>query len=387
MLDLKQIARKRSIDIIVPEFNELSRQGERFDEQVAYLSHISGTHETFLVDDASTDGSWERMVELSPGTNPQLHLIRMKENGHKVLAIKQVLQRCKSNYVLLSDFDSIVTTPDKLTHALRRFEKEPRLASVALRLVPEGSSIFSKLQDLEYAIGRKVFGGYLVPQGKLRCVPGAAGIWRREILKEVLDEHSGRHNGDDLESTAIAMRKGYRIDYEPSIQVQTMVPQNARDFFKQRKRWALGSLETYDKERRFYRGQIRNIRSRLGHLTLFDFYGWFAALFSPLFIANAFLNHFMFGVSLSLGLAMTSAMCYVSRNEIKDKKELALIPFFPIYIFLATMPLVAALYEFVGARKSHSKSLPSLQVKGLLTIDSASAPAIAALQRSASRIS
>jgi len=126
------------LDIVVPEFNELIRQGERFEEQIAYLSRISRMHETFLVDDASTDGSWERIHEIVPKNTPSLHVVRMKENGHKVLAVKRALELCRSEYVLLSDFDSMVVDPQNLSNALRWFEEDPLLAGVVLRLCRRG---------------------------------------------------------------------------------------------------------------------------------------------------------------------------------------------------------------------------------------------------------
>jgi len=218
---------------------------------------------------------------------------------------------------------------------------------------------------MEYAIGRKVFGGYLLGQGKFRCVPGAGGIWRRSVLQEILEEHSGRHNGDDFEATAIAMRKGYHFRYEASVAVQTMVPQSPKEFYRQRKRWALGSLETYDKESRFFRDSITNLRNRLGHVTLFDAYTWLNAMAIPLFFVNAFFNHFMFGLSLSIGFALSSIMCLASRNEVKDKKALALIPFSPFYVYFANMPYIPALYAFLGDKKKvASRPSSSLALMG-----------------------
>jgi cellulose synthase/poly-beta-1,6-N-acetylglucosamine synthase-like glycosyltransferase len=350
----------RTVDIVVPEFNELTRQQhDRFDGQIEYLGKISRAYDTYLVDDASTDGSWDRIKQVAPRDNPRLHLVRMKQNGHKVLAIKRVLEECRSEFVLLSDFDSMVVTPGNLSKALEKFA-DPTVAGVVLRLVPDGSSVFSKFQDIEYAIGRKVFGAYLLGQGKFRCVPGAAGLWRRSILMEVLEEHSGRHNGDDFEATAIAMRKGYKFLYDGSVVVQTMVPQTPRQFYEQRKRWALGCLETYDKERSFFRKSMTNIRNRFGHVTVFDAYTWINAMTMPLFLVNAFLNHLIFAVSIGIGFTLTSMMCVLARNEVRNKKALALIPVFPAYIYMANMPYVAAMFAFLGAKRRDQIVAPLL---------------------------
>jgi cellulose synthase/poly-beta-1,6-N-acetylglucosamine synthase-like glycosyltransferase len=254
-----------------------------------------------------------------------------------------------------------------LMRVLWRFEREPLLAGLALRLVPEGTSLFSRLQDLEYSIGRAVFGAYTSSQRKLRCVPGAARIWRRKVLLDVLKEHSGRHNGDDLEATAIALRKGYKMGYESSLMVRTLVPQNALELFRQRKRWELGSLETYGRERKFYLSQVKNIRNRLGHVTLLDWYSWCTAVLSPLFLANWFF-HLPVALAYALfELGLTVGAGYLARNEISNRKELVLIPLIPIYRFLGSIPRMAALCELIGAKISRESASDQTLFRGAST--------------------
>ena len=74
-------------------------------------------------------------------------------------------------------------------------------------------------------------------------------------------EHSGRHNGDDFESTVIALRSGYTTKYTDEVIVETIVPQTPKALFTQRRRWELGSLETYGKERKFLLNQGMNLRT------------------------------------------------------------------------------------------------------------------------------
>lgn len=67
----------------------------------------------------------------------------------------------------------------------------------------------------------------------------------------------------------------------------------------------------------------------------------------------------------------------------KDKRELALVPFFPIYIFLATMPFIAALYGFLGAKKSRGDQVfarPRRPI-GMLCLDDAGVPVMRSTPR------
>jgi len=353
------------LDIIIPEFNELSKLGENFNQQLRQFENLARKFDVFLVDDCSTDGSWERLVRISPEICPHVHLVRMKRNGQKILAIKHAIEKSDANYILLTDFDSRIVNPEDIPHSIEKFSEFPGLGGLALRLVPDGSFVLSRFQDMEYAIGRGVFGRYMNSQRKLRCVPGAAGIWDRRILLEILNEHSGRHNGDDLEITAIALRKGYSTQYDPAIVVKTIVPRNTSELFRQRKRWELGSLETYYKERRFYYSQIRNLRSRMGHVIMVDWYTWISAMLFPVFVAN-WIFHPMVMSMIGYGcfeFSLVTVVSYISRNELQDRRELALIPFFPLYLFLATLPRFVAMYNFAKARhvERNKHTSPNLQ--------------------------
>ena len=65
-----------------------------------------------------------------------MHTMRMEENGQKVLAIKRALEVSDADYVLVSDFDSRIINPEDIPIALQRFEEDPRVAALSLKLVP-----------------------------------------------------------------------------------------------------------------------------------------------------------------------------------------------------------------------------------------------------------
>jgi cellulose synthase/poly-beta-1,6-N-acetylglucosamine synthase-like glycosyltransferase len=340
------------MDIVVPEFNELSRQGERFEAQIEQFVRLADSYNVVLIDDASTDGSWEKIQEVTSRFSSRgFHSVRMQKNGQKVLAVKRAVDSSKAEFIMLTDFDSRIANPEGLAAVLEGFDSNPLLASVCLRVVPRGDSTFSRLQDIEYAMGRKICGAYMSPKGKLRCVSGAAGIWRRKVLVEVLLEHSGRHNGDDMEATAIAMRKGYQVRYDPSVVVETLVPQGFLDLLKQRKRWGLGALETYDKERKFYASQVRNLKDRLGQVTIIDWYSWASCMLFPLLVLNGIRTPILIPIYACIELSTCAFLGYISRDEIRDKRNLLLTPLLPFYrIFVSFVPFTTATLEFARAK-------------------------------------
>jgi cellulose synthase/poly-beta-1,6-N-acetylglucosamine synthase-like glycosyltransferase len=252
---------------------------------------------------------------------------------------------------MLTDFDSTIVNPESIPTVLGRFDEDPDLAGIGLKLVPDGGSILTKLQDIEYATGQKIFGGYLSARKMQRCVPGAAGIWKRSTLLKLLDEHSGRHNGDDLEATIMALRHGYATVYDSSIEVRTSVPQGIRQLFAQRRRWELGALETYDKERQFYRRQLKRIKSRLCHVTILDIYAWITLLLAPLYLLNLVFHPAAAAIYAAFQLVITIGSLVFARNELQDKKELLLAPVFPVYQFVALAPRLVALVDFLRSAR------------------------------------
>lgn len=347
----------RRVDVIVPEYNEFSKLGDRFYDQLCNLENLARQFNVFLIDDCSTDGSWERLVKVSKRICPHVHLLRMEKNGNKIFATRRALQISAAEFVILTDFDSTISNPEDIQDSLEKFDANPKLAGMALRLLPDGNLVLSKLQDMEYAFSRAIFSRYMGSQQKLRCIPGAAGLWRRKILLEALEEHSGRHNGDDLEATVIALRKGYSTQYERSIVVRTIVPKNTSELFKQRRRWELGVLETYEKERKFFVGQVKNLHSRLGHVALLDLYTWTTLFLLPFFIITYFLHPIMTVSYLVLEFVLIGMAGYVSRSELQNKKELVLLPLFPVYLFLVTVPRFPAMYQFLKCHRSKPKNV------------------------------
>jgi len=192
-----------------------------------------------------------------------------------------------------------------------------------------------------------------------------------------LQEHSGRHNGDDMEATAIAMRKGYEVGYEPLIEIRTIVPQTPKEFYRQRKRWDLGALETYDKERRFYIREIQRMQSRLGHVTVIDWYGWLTAIFFPCFVYTLALNGLQhlgqfldqFAIYQAVQFVMVGVFAFAARHEVQRKWELILTPIMPFYLMIEIVPRLAAFGQFLRDKMGQVRfqlkltiSIPRLEI-------------------------
>jgi len=307
--------------VYVPVFN-----GEHYLEGMLEKMEVEGyLRSVKIIDDASTDGTprilkrWQNSKGLTYES--------MEINGQKIGSIKKILEKedrsgVLPDYVVLHDGDSYIRVnnihhpplPDnghnengKVMAALEKaifFMQDADWVGMGLKDVPlvdKNSSILEKLQYKEYIWDRATH-VWLGKKGRMRCVPGAGGVFKSRILLDVLQYHSLRHDGDDMETTVLLQRAGHKVGYYspyvikefglnpsefPEIVIDTRVPHSFKSLVKQRIRWTTGSIETYFKEGGFHLEQMKfwnpEKRSRLGAQAFYEiaklitYPGWYLA--------------------------------------------------------------------------------------------------------------
>ncbi len=92
------------ISVIVPLLNEresLAELAERIDKT---LKEHALSYEVIMVDDGSTDGSWEEVERLAEG-NPAIHGIRFRRNYGKSAALYSGFKKAEGDVVVTMDAD------------------------------------------------------------------------------------------------------------------------------------------------------------------------------------------------------------------------------------------------------------------------------------------
>lgn len=110
------------ISVIVPSFNER----ESLPELTAWIARVMDahnySHEVIIVDDGSTDGSWDTIKGLSEA-DPAIHGIRFRRNYGKSAALYCGFEKAKGDVVFTMDAD-LQDSPDEIPEMYRMVRED-----------------------------------------------------------------------------------------------------------------------------------------------------------------------------------------------------------------------------------------------------------------------
>lgn len=102
--DMPQEKSTVEISVIIPAYNEAKVIGRTLGAVAAQLVAAGASYEIIVVDDGSTDGTWEEL-EAGLRDNPYVHAIKLSRNFGKERAICAGLENAAGQAVLLMDAD------------------------------------------------------------------------------------------------------------------------------------------------------------------------------------------------------------------------------------------------------------------------------------------
>jgi poly-beta-1,6-N-acetyl-D-glucosamine synthase len=164
-----------------------------------------------------------------------------KPNGGKAQALNFGLREARYDLVFCMDADSHV-----VPHALRagvRHLVDPKVGAVAgAVLVLNQKNLTTRFQAMEYLTGLNFFKTAQSFLGLVTIVPGPSGLFRVGLLRE-LGGYESDTFAEDCDLTLRLLMAGYRIVYEPDMEVRTEVPEKVAPLIRQRYRWNRGILQ------------------------------------------------------------------------------------------------------------------------------------------------
>ncbi|HCY18000.1 MAG: Glycosyltransferase involved in cell wall biogenesis [Candidatus Nomurabacteria bacterium GW2011_GWF2_35_12] len=286
-----KLAKYPKVTIIVPCWDE-EKTIYKTVRSLLNLNYPKDKIEIFLIDDGSTDGTWNIIRKFAKparpngrsGGYPNIRIFH-KENGGKYTALNLGLKYVQTNFLGCLDADS-VADPESLVRVISYFEKDPNIMAVAPSIIAfKSKNIIQNAQKAEYdmSVYIKKMLGFL---GAIHVTPGPLTIFRRKVFDD-LGPYRHAHNTEDMEIAYRMQKNHYRIEQCNDAYVYTNTPLTIRKLYRQRLRWIYGFINnTID-----YRKIL--FRKNYGNFSLFTI---------PSSIISIFAVGFLFGKMIySLG--------------------------------------------------------------------------------------
>lgn len=225
-----------SVTTIVPCWNE-EKTVARTVHSLLELDYPKDKFRIMIVDDGSTDKTWEVIQQFK--NNPQIEL-HTKKNGGKYTALNYGLSKLTTDLVGCLDADSYVHK-DTLKKIVYYFQDKETMAVAPSIKLWEPKSVLQLLQKIEYGFGifnRKMF-QYM---NAIYITPGPFSIFRKEVF-EKLGPYRHAHNTEDIEIALRMQENGMKIVHAHNAFVYTVPPNTVKKLLVQRIRWSHGFIQ------------------------------------------------------------------------------------------------------------------------------------------------
>lgn len=230
------------VSVLIPAFNE-----ERVIEASVrrILASTGPRIEVIVIDDGSSDATSD-VVERAFGIDPRVTLLTIP-NGGKARALNRGLRIAKGDIVIALDADTQfeADTIAKLT----RWFADPAIGAVAGNAkIGNRINLVTRWQAVEYVTAQGLERRALAALDAITVVPGAVGAWRRAALDSV-GGYPADTLAEDQDLTIAIQREGWKVACDVDAVAWTEAPETFRALFRQRYRWAFGTLQCLWKHR------------------------------------------------------------------------------------------------------------------------------------------
>lgn len=231
----------KSLSVVLPVKNEEAHI-EEVVRRCFQASYPADKLELIVVDDGSTDRTWEVLRRLAP-RYPNLTIHKFERNQGKRHGMAWGIRHSRSEIVVFMDSDSLLE-PEALYRLIQPFRDE-RVGAVAghTDIIVEPKNTISKIETVRYFVSQRVMKAAESVFGAVTCCPGPLSAYRREAILQILDGWLNQKFlgaaatfGDDRSLTNRILRN-YRVVYHAGARCGTFAPDTWRTFLKQQLRW------------------------------------------------------------------------------------------------------------------------------------------------------
>jgi len=231
-----------SVSVIVPAFNEEDGIIGTIESCLA-ADYPAGLVEVIVVNDGSTDRTWERILA-AKARWPEVYAVDLGRNHGKRSAMAEGVRRAKGDILCFVDSDSYLDR-DALVAIVQPFA-DFRVGGVVGHAYVRNATVnwITKMQQVRYFSAFRVIKSMeSLLSGTVTCASGCCAAYRTSAVLPLLDAWEfqrflGRPAtfGDDRALTNRVLTR-WRVVYQDTARAETVAPDRLRTFFRQQLRW------------------------------------------------------------------------------------------------------------------------------------------------------
>jgi len=253
------------VSVVVPAYNE--QAGIAATVRSVAASNYPGL-EIVVVDDGSTDTT----VEIVRGLQAELERLVLVEqdNRGKARALNAGIAAARGEVLVLVDGDTVLEA-DTVRRLVGPLTDPGVGAAAGNTKVGNRGGLLGRWQHIEYVVVFNLDRRLFDLANCMQTIPGAIGAFRRAALDSVGGVPTDTL-AEDTDLTLMLGLGGWRVAYEGQARAWTEAPATLGSLWRQRYRWAYGTMQAaYKHRRQLGRGPVTGPaggRTHLGRLGL-----------------------------------------------------------------------------------------------------------------------
>jgi hyaluronan synthase len=238
-----------SVTVIIPAYNEgpLVQDSIRSVTQSRYPAERL---QVIVVDDGSTDDTWEHIQIAASGAPIPVTTIRQPRNMGKRHALYTGFQQASGEIWVTVDSDSILH-PDALRNGVSPLLRDQRIGLVAgcVKVLNRNDSLITRFLKVQFVLSFTFSRAYQSQIRGLLTTPGALSIYRASAVKPVLETWLHQTflgvpclTGEDRSMTNLITAQGFHSYFQSNAVVWAQMPSRYMGMAKMYLRWARSNI-------------------------------------------------------------------------------------------------------------------------------------------------
>ena len=246
---LKETKDYPMVSFVIPAYNEERLISRCITSLFESASRYSGPSEIIVVDDGSTDHTYEvAWTAIQAGKRQYLQIygkvVRHSANLGRAEAVRTGVNKAMGEVICAVDADSW-WEPNTLRELVNRMGNDDIVALTGYIHPTDGKAERNFLiifQQQEYSQALGVFRCAQALANSVFIVPGAIGLQQADVFRDILNEREVHSITEDFEATLEMRKRKLKVSYSNRARSVTVAPASLVDFWKQRLRWFTGGL-------------------------------------------------------------------------------------------------------------------------------------------------